>query len=147
MNAIQYRSATLDDTSDISSLLSELGYQVSRDAVRTRLAEIQDSDGAVLVADNNRGDIVGCVHVFMELRLAEGKAAEIVSLVVNSGLRGSGVGSQLVDRAKTWARERGCSRLRVRANAIREGAHRFYQQHGFTPVKTQKVFIATLEDD
>lgn len=146
MNPIQYRSATLDDNSDIASLLNELGYQVSSDEVKTRLTEIRYSEGAVLVAVQNSCDIIGCVHVFMDLRLAEGRAAEIVSLVVGSRLRGSGVGSQLVARAKAWAGERGCSRLRVRANAIRKEAHRFYRQQGFDLVKTQKVFITTLEE-
>lgn len=143
MDSIQYRTATPDDAPDISSLLNELGYPVSSEEVKARLLEIRDGDGAVLVAARDK--VIGCVHVFPDLRLAEGKAGEIVSLVVGSGLRGSGVGTGLIARAKAWSVEKGFGRLRVRANAVRDRAHSFYQQQGFELVKTQKVFIVNLE--
>lgn len=146
MDTLQIRPATMDDAPGIAALLRELGYQVNAEEAAARFALIQHSDGELLVAVHNEADLVGCIHVFMDLRLAEGRAGEIVSLVVRSGLRGSGVGSHLVARAKAWVLARGCNRLRVRANAVRQQAHRFYQQQGFTEIKNQKVFVATLEE-
>jgi len=47
-------------------------------------------------------------------------------------------------RTLVHARDRGCLRLRVRSNAIREDAHRFDDALGYARVKRQQVFDEEL---
>jgi GNAT superfamily N-acetyltransferase len=46
--------------------------------------------------------------------------------------------------AEAWARERGYARLTLRSNTIRTEAHRFYQDLGYTIVKSQHKFQKPL---
>jgi GNAT superfamily N-acetyltransferase len=61
--------------------------------------------------------------------------ATLISMAVHADWRSRGVGTQLVDRFKEWARERGAVQLRVTAYAANEGAIRFYRRNGFTPLE------------
>ena len=102
------------------------------------------SDSAVLVAENGPGRIIGCVHVLIDRRLAEGRRGEITSIVVDERARSRGTGALLVRAAAAWLQRRDIERLRIRCNARRQRAHRFYEQLGFQLTKQQKVFdIAT----
>ncbi|HVV21399.1 MAG TPA: GNAT family N-acetyltransferase, partial [Pseudonocardiaceae bacterium] len=61
--------------------------------------------------------------------------AFLISMFVRPEWRGTGVGSRLVGQFREWAAERGAEQLRVTAYAANEGAIRFYQRHGFTPLE------------
>ncbi len=63
---------------------------------------------------------------------------EIVSLVVNEGARGKGLGKRLVEVAEKWLLSY-TSEIRVRANAKREQAHKFYKGMGYSISKKQVV--------
>lgn len=62
--------------------------------------------------------------------------AELFSMHVMAPWRGQGIGSRLVGRFRDWAQDRGVVQLRVSAYTANEGALRFYQRHGFTPLDT-----------
>ena len=88
---------------------------------------------------------VGWVHVvFAEYVDAEACAA-IAGLVVDRDHRRLGIGRALVDRAETWARDRGCSMVRLTSSATRNAAHRFYENLGYANIKTQYSFIKPLD--
>ena len=140
---IKYREAIPSDASALVRLLQELGYVNYEAQVLERLEQIRTQESKVIVADL-AGEAVGCVHTLVEVRLAEGRAGEIVSLVVADHLRGSGIGKALLEEACAWLKTRECRAARVRANAIRHHAHRFYASQGFQEIKTQKVFTKTL---
>jgi len=72
--------------------------------------------------------------------LAEGIYAEIVSLVVSEKERGNGIGAGLLREAEKWASQR-VNKIRVRANVVRDDAHKFYSRQGYEHTKSQKVFI------
>lgn len=98
--------------------------------------------GEVLVAELG-GVVVGCINAIIDIRLAEGKSGEIVSLVVSEGHRGMGIGKALVKTAESWLSSR-CDNIRVRANAIRRDAHEFYRSLGYQEIKSQKVFTKNV---
>ncbi len=79
-------------------------------------------------------------QALVDNRLAEGQRGEITSLVVAAEVRSRGIGAELVAAVTQWLQSRGIGRMRVRCNAVRERAHRFYETHGFELTKTQKVF-------
>ncbi|MEC8012341.1 MAG: GNAT family N-acetyltransferase [Pseudomonadota bacterium] len=131
-----------EDAQAVIGLLQELGYDVSQDQLAKRIELIQARDGAVFVYELNQ-QILGCINVIIDARLAEGIVGEIVSLVVSEASRGHGVGQQLVEYAETWAQPQ-VDTIRVRCNAIRDKAHKFYKRQAFTEKKEQKVFEKVL---
>ena len=63
---------------------------------------------------------------------------------MDEGFRGRGIGRALVAEAEKWAREKGLETLRLRANAVRTEAHKFYLGLGFKNTKQQLVFVKSL---
>ena len=143
MSSIHYRRACEADTQQIVHLLAELGYPVESDVLTRRLGQLGGAEHAVFVAEQ-ASEVLGCAHAMVDIRLAEGAAGEIASLVVKSTRRGEGIGKGLIDTAVDWLIGNGYSSIRIRANAVRKAAHGFYQSLGFHCVKTQKVFLKEI---
>jgi GNAT superfamily N-acetyltransferase len=117
----------------------ELGYSIGLTELSDNIREIYKKGGEIFVAEKD-GQVVGCLCVLMDIRLAEGLYAEIVSLIVSEKARGKGIGKELVQEAEAWASKR-ANKVRVRANGIRSSAHAFYKNQGYEEIKTQKIFI------
>jgi GNAT superfamily N-acetyltransferase len=132
------RAAEPRDLDAIAVLAGQLGYPATSEAMARRLAALGERD-AVLVADDG-GACVGWIHVSVIDSLESDRFAEIRGLVVDERQRGGGAGAALVGAAEAWARNRGCPRVRVRSNVVRERTHRFYERLGYRAVKSQKVF-------
>lgn len=139
---ISYRTALEKDLTALAALITELGYETTPAAMKCRITEIRANQGEVLVAELNQ-EVIGCINMIIDIRLAEGKAGEIVSLIVTEKCQGLGIGKGLICAAEQWLIPR-CDRIRVRANTLRSEAHRFYQSLGFTAIKAQQVFIKNL---
>ncbi|MCA9916836.1 MAG: GNAT family N-acetyltransferase, partial [Anaerolineales bacterium] len=56
---------------------------------------------------------------------------------------GQGMGRALVQQAEAWLGQ-SVGIVRVRANATREAAHRFYESGGYTLEKSQRVYKKRL---
>jgi GNAT superfamily N-acetyltransferase len=134
-----YKEGDLDP---LKRLMAELGYKVEIAELRKNVREIQESGGEIFVHELN-GNVVGCVCVLIDVRLAEGIFAEIVSLIVSEKERGKGIGAGLVRVAEEWARQR-VGKIRVRANVVREAAYSFYKSQGYRYTKSQNVFIKSV---
>lgn len=135
------RPAVLEDAPPIAALLHQLGYPDTEKAVRHRLQVLgSQTETVILVAQDDGRQLGGCIQVVIANRLAEGQYGEIASLVVAEDERGRGTGRRLVESAAAWLKEQGMARMRVRCNAIREDAHRFYARLGFRVTKSQKIF-------
>ena len=142
--SIVIRKAQIDDSRDLTILSQQLGYESSIDDIERRLAEILDSDGhQVYVACNNEL-VLGWIHGFYAIKIESPPFVEIGGLVVADGVRGQGVGKQLVQSVMQWTQSIGCARLRVRCNAVRLASHDFYGALGFELNKQQKVFDLNL---
>lgn len=142
---MKLRYASEKDIHGIVKLINELGYQANDKLIKNRLEKIRQRNGRVIVAEDENENIIGCVHAFIDLRLAEGEIGEIVSLVVNKNVRGQGIGKKLLNNTKNWILETGCENIRIRANVKREDAHEFYKAHGFEEIKSQKIFQITID--
>ncbi len=101
---------------------------------RAALREIQDTSGAVLVAELD-GEVVGVCQliVFRHVQVMGGLCAEVESVHVHPDHRGRGIGSVLVRDAVSRARTLGCYRVQLTSNRARPEAHRFYERLGFEP--------------
>jgi len=141
----QLRAPGPEDYSRVAELADQLGYPSTAQEIRSRLEGMRDSDQyAVYVAELPEGKIAGWIGVSIFRTVAADPCAEITGLVVDSDVRSLGIGSALVQIAEEWARSRRCNAIAVRSNVKRDGAHRFYERHGFQHIKTQKAFRKDL---
>ncbi|HYC88915.1 MAG TPA: GNAT family N-acetyltransferase [Thermoanaerobaculia bacterium] len=138
------RRANVEDAPAIASLAGELGYPVEPDTMRARLGPVlRSEDDAVFVGVAGMA-VIGWAHV-AAVRLVESEPyAELRGLVVAAALRSRGAGTRLLHAAEEWTRSRGLARIRVRSNVTRERTHAFYERHGYTATKSQKVFDRQL---
>jgi GNAT superfamily N-acetyltransferase len=144
MTDARIRAASNGDREGLARLSSQLGYPMTADEAAQRLSEIAEhSDHALLVAEDE-GRLAGWLQVSLTRIFEAPRQAEIAGLVVDEEARGRGIGPALLREAERWARERGCSALRVRSNVVRERAHGFYRREGFGEIKTQRVFEKKL---
>lgn len=139
------RSMTPRDVRAAADLSGQLGYRSSEEEVEHRFRDLAcDPDGAVLVADDGGGRVLGWIHVCGRRFLESNPMAEVVGLVVDAGARRQGIGRVLLREAEKWARGRGYSTLRIRSNMKRTEAKPFYERMGYQVIKSQWVFQRTL---
>jgi GNAT superfamily N-acetyltransferase len=62
----------------------------------------------------------------------------VEDLAVHPEQRSLGIGKQLLDEAKRWARSRGATHLELDSGETRADAHRFYEREG--PVSRSVCF-------
>jgi GNAT superfamily N-acetyltransferase len=98
----------------------------------------------VFVAQLADGTIAGWIGAFVYRCVEADARVEISGLVVDERFRSQAVGRLLLDRAETWAREKGFSATSLRSNVIRDRAHAFYERQGYEHTKTQKSFRKNL---
>ena len=143
--SIDLRPAADADAAVLAELSSQLGYPCAAATMRERLRQLRERHaGAVFVARDAQGRVLGWTHVAPRLNLEEDPFAELAGLIVADGARGLGVGARLLHAAEDWARYNGYARLRVRSNVVRERAHGFYRREGYAEIKQQRVFEKPL---
>ena len=87
--------------------------------------------GCIVIARENN-QVVGMVNLLFTVSTAlGGRVALLEDMVVTPDMRGTGVGSKLLQYSVESAAEMGCLRITLLTDADNEGAHRFYQRHGF----------------
>src|SRR6266849_7026325 len=98
---VRIRAAKLSDTSELATLMCELGYQTTSDEMRARLKSIlSDARYSTLVAENENeicGMIGTLTHVSHEHNDPSGK---IIALVVSETGRRRGIGRALIAAAE-----------------------------------------------
>lgn len=127
------RRPTPADAEAVADLLTELGHPAGA-GVDARIAAWNEDPVAELsVAVSGAGKVVGLVAVTTQPNFHRPEPlAVVVSLVVSSSARGTGVGRTLVDAAERFARERGCGSIQLSSGRWRPEAHAFYRRLGFT---------------
>lgn len=137
------REALAADAPRIASLAGQLGYEVPVTHVQRLIGEAAPNR-QLFVAVVARAGVVGWVGVRLRETLTAQTRGEIDGLVVDEEYRGAKIGRALLARAERWAHERGCRRVRVLANVLRERAHAFYLREQYHSPKDQRVFEKTL---
>ena len=126
------RPAKAADAEALAPLYAQLGYPAAPEAIAARLTRnAAHPDYAAWVAEAE-GRVTGfagghLLHPWED----EEPAAQIMIMVVDEAARGQGVGGALVATFEGWARTHGAVRAVVGSGFAREGAHRFYERHGY----------------
>jgi GNAT superfamily N-acetyltransferase len=99
------------------------------DRARAAIAgAIEDQESALLVAEH-RGELLGFCSAYLDLNSVRfGPRCWVEDLAVSPAHRSQGVGKELLDAAKGWARERGATHLELDSSETRADAHRFYER-------------------
>jgi GNAT superfamily N-acetyltransferase len=94
--------------------------------------ETRSRRGDVLVAEQDN-EVVGIcqVLIFQHFQHTGGWCGEIESVHVRADKRSQGIGAALLEAAEALAIERGCYRVQLTSNNVRQEAHRFYSDHGY----------------
>ncbi|MDH3730062.1 MAG: GNAT family N-acetyltransferase [Acidimicrobiia bacterium] len=123
-----------------------MGYDLTDDEVEQRIVDVVGRpDHLALVVEF--GVTVGWVHAYEVSLLEEPLTVEIGGLVVSDTARRRGTGTLLMGATERWALNRGIPRIRMRTNAKRKAAHRFYRALGYREVKKSLTFAKQLEID
>ncbi len=102
------------------------------------LAIIADDSTPVFVSDND-GFIDGyCFCIFKEVKndmsLSDLKSLYIDDLCVDASVRGEHIGTRLFEFVTAFAKEHGCSQLKLNVWSFNGGAMRFYEKCGMRPL-------------
>lgn len=149
---VRIRSYQGSDRSAFVKLMDQLmDYIVSIDDLkRTRrmpefgesytqrtLQKVAENDGIIYVAEVN-GQLVGAVVGTIpeqtkedQLEHVPSKCGEVLELVVESGFRGKGVGTMLMNMLEEYFKENNCNMSGVLVFAPNRKAHRLYSKLGY----------------
>ena len=142
-------------SADIPSLCELLESLFIQEAEFSFDKEVQVRGLKAIIENNDVGDIlvvrdgdkvIAMVNLLYTVSTALGARVGILEdMIVSDANRGLGVGSQLLEKALDVAREKGCKRITLLTDHDNEGAHRFYERHGFS-LSTMVVFRQLLSD-
>ena len=149
---IAIRHASADDRTELGRLATQLGYpDFSADDLLWILT-VGAAEQVVLVAEQTEPTkqvdaaprLAGFIHLRQLRSLLVAGMVDVGGLVVDTELRGGGVGGALIAAAVAWSRAQGARLLQARSGSQRIEAHGFYRRRGFILVKEQLVFHLPL---
>ncbi|PIN83298.1 MAG: GNAT family N-acetyltransferase [Nitrosopumilales archaeon CG11_big_fil_rev_8_21_14_0_20_33_24] len=129
--------ATEKDMPSILELLYELDRPTPIDdkeikAFQNKIKDyFSDSQKIILLAKQDSKSI-GLVSVILLRRLNREKLEMYIpELIVTKELRNSGIGKKLIQHCITFAKKKGCYRIRLESGNQRKESHQFYKNLGF----------------
>lgn len=125
-------------------LLNSEKFDVSLEEIQNRIDKLPDKDRLFLAVEGEY--LYGYAHLRIAHDLVDTETAVVVSIIVRENRRREGIGSRLIAAAETWARQSGRSRLLMRTDVVRTGAHAFFVALGYEGSSTQLEFIRPLSD-
>jgi GNAT superfamily N-acetyltransferase len=138
------RHAVGADIEAIIRLVSQLGYQLSREHASANLHIYEKVQGFIFVAVREEKVIGFISGVFIPLFHSHEMMFRITALCVDEKERGKGIGKTLVERIEEVCRKKECCYLEVTSGKHRkENAHIFYESIGYIPYKGKR-FIKKL---
>jgi GNAT superfamily N-acetyltransferase len=138
------RQIAIADAERAAQLCAELGYPVSLEEMKERIAALQSlADHVVYVASLGE-TVVGWIDAAIVQHLQTERRGEIGGLVVANEYRSRRIGQRLLAHAERWVASRGITQVIVRSRITRESAHRFYLREGYSRMKTSAVFCKEL---
>ncbi|MGF6886294.1 ribosomal protein S18 acetylase RimI-like enzyme [Nocardia sp. GAS34] len=141
MNEIIFRRATAADLPEIVTMLADDPLGSARESVsdlepyESAFRDIDGDGKQLLLVAEQAGRVVGTAQVSFLAGLSRRgpMRGQIEAVRVASGVRGSGLGTRLIEECVGRAHERGCVLVQLTSDASRTEAHRFYERLGFEP--------------
>ncbi|WP_289029073.1 GNAT family N-acetyltransferase [uncultured Paraglaciecola sp.] len=145
MSQLEIRAAQIGDANVISSLLAQLGYDTAPSKIEVLVSMAASGNNKICVGVLS-GQVIAMMSViFFNYFPSAEKLCRITSIIVDESVRGSGVGSKLIDYARSIALAEKCSMLEVTTSLRREQTQAYYESIGFQ--KTSYKYVQKLEDN
>lgn len=132
------REATADDLPQVLALYAQPGMNDDSVIDIEQASEIfaqfaRYPSYRLWVACGAQGQVIGSYALLVMHNLAHRgtPAAVVEDVVVHPQHRRRGIGRQMMEHARSLAREAGCYKLALSSNLQRERAHAFYDSLGF----------------
>lgn len=151
--ACTLRAAQPDDAPALAALLQGIGWfdrfaTGHPDEHTAQLAPLlaPSPHQLQLVACDAQDQLIGyCAVHWLPIAILQGWEGYVSELFIADSARGSGVGSQLLDQVTAAARSRGCRRLWLVNNRLRDSYHRgFYARQGWQEQAQAARFVLDL---
>jgi ribosomal protein S18 acetylase RimI-like enzyme len=101
---------------------------------------VRDAASTLMVARDDIGQIVGALTLAV-YRVPTGVRSIIEDVIVDTAVRGQGIGEALMKRAIELAKEKGAQNISLTSNPMREAANRLYLRVGFKKRETNAYQI------
>ncbi len=154
---MQIRIAKQTDIADLLRLLrqiSQIHHDGRPDLFKSEAEKYSESDLELMLKDRSRPIFVAVReqkvigYIFCILKRPENSSImtdiltlHIDDLCIDEAARGEGVGTQLMEHAKCFAKECGCYNLTLNVWALNEKGMHFYEKCGLRP---QKIGMETV---
>jgi GNAT superfamily N-acetyltransferase len=139
---VSFRPAKRRDVPAIVQMLAEDELGSQRERFETPLPQVYYTAFEAIQADPNQelivadlgGEVIGTLQLMYlpSLSYQGGTRAQVESVRVSQGLRGEGIGAEMMKWTIDRARQRGCRLMQLTSHKSRTEAHRFYEKLGFT---------------
>jgi GNAT superfamily N-acetyltransferase len=139
------RTAKAEDIDAILSLLQQLwpGRELNQGNLQDIFYRGIENDDAMYLCAETDGNVIGfCAMAIRDSFWQAGPLAYIEIVIVDSNIRGQGIGTRLMEEAIDIARDRGCKKLELDSAFHREKAHGFYERNGL--IKRGYIFSRDL---
>jgi len=135
---VELRRASREDLPAIVALLRDDALGAARESTdlepyEAAFAEIDSDPRHLLVVGEVAGEVVACLQATLLPCLTHGgrRRAQFEGVRVRGGLRGRGVGGDLLAWCIAWAGDNGCGVVQLTTDTRRGDARRFYEAAGF----------------
>jgi len=134
---IVIREAQPEDIPSILSLYSEIDFadqqSLTTEKARDRFSRIQSYPDYHIYVAVHQGHLIGTFALLIMDNLAHNGAPSgvIEDVVVRKDWQRKGIGKQMMHYAMQKCKEAKCYKVMLSSNAVREGAHQFYEALGF----------------
>src|SRR6185436_5659104 len=143
------RAATAVDAPELARLVTALGHSTTPEQLAERWARWTSAGNAALVAVMPDDVLAGVATLHQMVVLHRPKpVGRITALVVDSSVRGQGIGRALVAAAEELLSSAGCGLLEVTSNVRLTEAHAFYGHLGYeqTSFRFAKVLAPAADE-
>ncbi len=156
VEGIVIRPGVPEDAQAIAGILRELGWvehmaaetpEQSERRIAERITAYLNSDShSLYIAATTDGAVAGyCAVHWLPYLLLAGPEGYVSELFIAASARGRGLGAYLLEQVAAEARRRGCSRLMLINNKVRESYQRsFYAKQGWRERENIANFILEL---
>jgi ribosomal protein S18 acetylase RimI-like enzyme len=135
MKQLNIRVAQKTDIPAMANLLSELfaievDFQIDLEKQQRGLELLFESNQAVIFVAEIENQIIGMCSLQLLISTAQGsKVGLIEDLIITKNHQKQGIGKQLLETVKNWAKQQGLTRLQLLADKNNQNALDFYQSN------------------
>lgn len=132
---ITYREATNEDIPSLLSLYKQLHDNNIEPELSTATAiwEKASKNGVKYFVAEDDGQLIACCYIAIIPNLTHGgkSIGFIENVVTDAAYRRKGIGKEIIEMAKSFAKERNCYKVILQSHSKRKDAHVFYESIGF----------------